>query len=231
MYRSEKKKIWFLGRSYQEYMKMFSLKGEEFEYLSILDCAGGASSFTPHLLNKGFDCTAVDMLYGKSVEEVKEKCVNDFHTLLAVHSGMDHKVDWDFFSNPEDLVQQRIRVYEEFIDSYAEYKDERYFEGVLPNLPFQDDSFDLVLSSHLLFLYEDRLGYEFHLDSVVEMLRVTKKEVRIYPINKLHGRNSNSKILPLLMNKLSDEADFVIEKVDYHFRRGSDEMLKIIKKK
>ncbi|MCE5215315.1 MAG: class I SAM-dependent methyltransferase [Methanobacterium sp.] len=229
MFKSDNKKIWFLGRSYQEYMNMFSLKKDELDHMCILDCAGGASSFTPYLLNNGYDCTAVDMLYGKSVEEIKDQCINDFHTLLEVHSGMDHKVDWDFFSDPEDLVQQRITVYEEFIDSYAQYKGERYIQGVLPNLPLEDNSFNLVLSSHLLFLYEDRLGYGFHQDSLKEMLRVAADEVRIYPVSKLHG-DSRSKFLPVLMDELSDDTDFVMERVDYHFRKGSNEMLRIIKK-
>jgi hypothetical protein len=189
MSKSEKEKIWFLGRSYQEYLKMFSLKEEELMNIRILDCAAGASSFTPHLLERGYDSTAVDLLYGKSVEETRKQCVNDFHTLLEMHSGLDHKVDWNFFLNPEDMVQQRISVYEEFIDSYALYEDERYLKGALPQLPFDDNSFDLVLSSHLLFLYEDRLGYEFHRDSILEMLRITLDEIRIYPILRLHGDN------------------------------------------
>lgn len=229
MPKSEKRKIWFLGRSYQEYIKMFSLKEEELNDLRILDCAAGASSFTPHLLEKGYDSTAVDILYGKSVGETKQQCVNDFHTLLEMHSGLDYKVDWNFFQDTEDMVQQRISVYEEFIDSYTHYKDERYIKSALPQLPFDDNSFDLVLSSHLLFLYEDRLGYEFHRDSLLEMLRVTSDEVRIYPTLKLHGE-SKSSFLPCLIDELSDIANFEVEKVDYQFRNGGDEMLKITKK-
>jgi hypothetical protein len=229
MHNGKNEKIWFLGRSYQEYIKMFSLKEEELKDIRILDCAAGASSFTPHLLNKGYDSTAVDLLYGKSVEETKEQCVNDFHTLMKMHAGLTHKVDWNFFQDPEDMVQQRITVYEEFLDSYAQYKDERYIKAALPELPFGYNSFDLVLSSHLLFIYEDRLGYDFHRDSILEMLRITSSEVRIYPILKLHGE-SESSFLPSLMDELSDKADFNMEKVDYQFRRGSDEMLKINKK-
>jgi hypothetical protein len=229
MHKGKNGKIWFLGRSYQEYVKMFSLKEEELRDIRILDCAAGASSFTPHLLKKGYDSTAVDLLYGKSVEETRKQCVNDFHTLMEMHAGLTHKVDWNFFQDPEDMVQQRISVYEEFIDSYAQYKGERYIKAALPELPFGDNSFDLVLSSHLLFIYEDRLGYDFHRDSILEMLRITSSEVRIYPILKLHGE-SESSFLPSLMDELSDKADFNMEKVDYQFRRGSDEMLKINKK-
>lgn len=226
----KKGRIWFLGRSYYEYIKMFSLNEESLDGLNILDCAAGASSFTPNLLKKGVDITAVDLLYGQYVNEIKDRCVNDFHTLLEMHSGLDHKVDWDFFSDPEDLVQQRITVYEEFIDSYAKYKDKRYIEAVLPKLPFDDDHFDLILSSHLLFLYEGRLGYDFHRDSIEEMLRVTSNEIRIYPIIKLHGDSYKSVFLPRLMDEFSDKADFEVVKVDYQFRKGGNKMLKINKR-
>ena len=211
-------------------MCALSLNEEKMESLKILDCAAGASSFTPYLLKKGFDITAVDLLYGQSVEKIKDQCVNDFHTLLEMHSGLDHKVDWDFFSDPEDLVQQRIAVYEEFVDSYVKYKDERYVEAVLPKLPFDDNHFDLILSSHLLFLYEGRLGYDFHRDSIEEMLRVTSNEIRIYPIIKLHGDSYKSVFLPRLMKELNYKADFEVVEVDYQFRRGGNEMLKINKR-
>lgn len=230
MSESEKGKIWFLGRSYHEYLKMFSLREEELKDIRILDCAAGASSFTPHLLKQGYDSTAVDILYGRSVEETREQCVNDFNTLLEMHSGLDHKVDWNFFQDPEDMVQQRITVYEEFIDSYAHYKNIKYVKAALPELPFDDNSFDLVLSSHLLFLYEDRLGYEFHQDTIKEMLRITSDEIRIYPIIKLHSENIKSSFLPRLMDELRDKADFKVEKVNYQFRKGGNEMLKITKK-
>lgn len=230
MINSENGKIWFLGRSYEEYLKMFSLNEEELKNIRILDCAAGASSFTPHLLKKGHDITAVDILYCKNLEEIKNQCENDFHTLLEVHSGLDHKVDWNFFRNPEDLVKQRISVYEEFIDDYALRKGARYIEGSLPNLPFKDDHFDLVLSSHLLFLYADRLGYDFHRESVLEMLRISSNEVRIYPTLKLRGEGNKSVFLSRIIDELSDLASFEIVKVNYKFRRGGDEMLKITKK-
>lgn len=170
------------------------------------------------------------IFYGKNVEETREQCVNDFHTLLEMHSGLDHKVDWNFFQDPDDLVQQRISVYEEFINSYAKYEDEGYVKAALPELPFGDNSFDLILSSHLLFLYEDCLGYEFHWDSILEMLRTTSSEIRIYPIVKHHGEDHQSAFLPQLMDELSYKADFNVEKVEYEFRRGSDEMLKVTRK-
>ena len=56
-----------------------------------------------------------------------------------------------------------------------------YIFAKLPNLPFENNYFDLALSSHLLFVYDNMLDYEFHKNSILEMLRVSK-EVRIFPL-------------------------------------------------
>ena len=48
----------------------------------------------------------------------------------------------------------------------------RYVTASLPRLPLRDGQFDLALCSHLLFLYSDRLSFEFHLASIEELLRV-----------------------------------------------------------
>ncbi len=223
-------KIWFLGRSCEEYFKMFSLKEKELKNIRILDCPAGASSFTHHLLNKGYDVTAVDMVYGISPEEIENQCESDFKTLMEAHSGLDNKVNWNFFKNPENMAIQRVNVYREFIADYRLRKDVRYIEGSLPKLLFKDNYFDLVLSAHLLFLYEDRLDYEFHRKSVEEMLRISSNEVRIYPIIKHRGGGCRSTFLFRLIKDLSNIANFEIVKVDYKFRKGGDEMLKITKK-
>ena len=40
----------------------------------------------------------------------------------------------------------------------------------------------LVLSGHFLFTYCDRFDYPFHREAVLELFRVSAKEVRIYPL-------------------------------------------------
>jgi SAM-dependent methyltransferase len=228
MYNKKKDRIWFLGRSYNEYLKMFSLNRKEIENNKILDCAAGASSFTPHMLNNGGDVTAVDILYGKDPQKIKDQCENDFNTLLEVHSDLNHKVNWSFFKGPKDMIKQRISVYKEFIKDYA-HNGNRYIHAGLPSLPFHEDSFDLTLCSHLLFLYQDRLGYKFHRESIEEMIRISSKEVRIYPIVKLRSGGNKSSFLSRIISELSDIADFEIVEVNYKFRKGGNEMLKIIK--
>jgi hypothetical protein len=58
---------------------------------------------------------------------------------------------------------------------------ERYVAGELPRLPFANGEFDLTLISYLLFAYQNRFDYEFHRQSILEIMRVTRREARIYP--------------------------------------------------
>ena len=161
-----KNKIWFLGRSYQEYLKMFNLKEKYLKNQKILDCAAGASSFTPKSLKNGFKVKAVDILYDIDLEFLKNRCKDDFNTLLRVHSDLKHKMDWSFFRSTGEMIKDRVMVYHKFIEDYQKRKGKNYIKAQLPNLPFEDEHFSLVLCSHLLFLYEDRLNYQFHLESI-----------------------------------------------------------------
>jgi hypothetical protein len=58
------------------------------------------------------------------------------------------------------------------------------------------------------------------------MLRVTSKEVRIYPLVKNKGLKSD--FVTRIIKDLQD-VDIKIVKVDYEFRKDSNEMMRIIK--
>ncbi|MDO9043847.1 MAG: methyltransferase domain-containing protein [Methanobacteriaceae archaeon] len=152
------KKIWFLGRGYEEYLKMFDLDLKKLKSMRILDCAAGASSFTSRITKMGYEVTAADIMYDTKPEKIENVSEDDFKTLMEFHNGLEDKVDWDFFKKPEELTNYRIETYKEFAEDYKKGKDDRYVKAELPILPFPDNSFDLVLCSHLLLLYEDRLS-------------------------------------------------------------------------
>lgn len=62
----------FIGRSWEEYLKMFDLDLDKLQNKSILDCAAGASSFTQYLSELGFNSLAVDILYDKDESFLKK---------------------------------------------------------------------------------------------------------------------------------------------------------------
>src|SRR5438046_8153813 len=110
----------------------------------------------------------------------------------------------------------------------ADYKAHRgrCVAAELPNLPFADGSFELTLESYFLFAYQDRLNYEFHRDSILEIMRVTRGEARIYPTVTFEAEPSD--YIPRLQ---SDPAlqhfQFTGIKTDFEFLVGSNSYLRV----
>ena len=67
---------------------------------------------------------------------------------------------WSFFSNPDEHLRSRAEAGARFAADLRAHP-QRYIAGRLPVLPFPSASFELVLSSHLLFSYADRLHLGF----------------------------------------------------------------------
>ena len=65
--------------------------------------------------------------------------------------------------------------------------DARYVAAALPWLPFPDDRFALTLSGFLLFVYPELFGPDDLLAALRELTRVTRGEVRVYPVMSSAG--------------------------------------------
>jgi SAM-dependent methyltransferase len=216
----------FIGRTWREYEKMFNLELENLAEMKILDCAAGASSFRAHSAGKGVDVTAVDLLYSEKPDDLCVKCDEHLKILVESLRKIQSRFVWKFFSGPDDLKLSRTNACREFVSDYRINQAKSYIQGDIKNLPFGDEAFDLVLCSHLLFIYDHRLDYEFHLKAVLEMLRVAKGELRIYPLVKNRGVKSD--FVDRIMDDVPD-VKMEIVRVDYEFRKGGNEMLKIVK--
>ena len=132
---------------------------------------------------------------------------------------------WTYFTDPDALGVARLRAMQVFLGDYeAGPAEGRYLVAALPKLPFKDHEFDLCLCSHLLFLYSAQLSLDFHLSSMLEMLRVAR-EVRAFPLLDLDLQRSPH--LEPVMAELRS-ADFQVEIVDvpYIFQKGGGQMLR-----
>ena len=101
----------------------------------------------------------------------------------------------------------------------------RYIKAELPKLPFEDRSFDLVLSGHFLFTYAHKFEFRFILSSIKELFRVCSKEVRIYPLQKSSFKpyERMPDLLYILKNQSGIACDIV--PVRFEFQKGSNKML------
>jgi SAM-dependent methyltransferase len=175
-------------RSYEEYVRMFALDSVELRGKSVLDAAAGASSFAASASAMGSLVTAVDPLYRMASDEIAEYGATEIKVSTAKLEGLADRYIWDYYGNLERHQALRVQSLSRFIQDYGSREPAaRYVNATLPDLPFADNTFDIALCSHFLFLYEEQFDYAFHASAVRELLRVTKPggELRLYPIVNL----------------------------------------------
>lgn len=211
------------GRSYQEYIAMFDLSEDDLR-LRILGCGDGPAGFNAGLTARGGNVTSVDPIYELAGDQIKARISETYESVMTQlrHNRADYV--WNLISSVEELGQIRMFAMSAFLDDFQNGKRAgRYIVGELPSLPFEDDRFDIALSSHFLFLYSSHLSADFHLQSLREMLRVAR-EVRVFPLLTLDGRPSGH--VGFLTECLSRSGFCVFRrKVSYEFQLGGNEML------
>ncbi|MFD1775864.1 SAM-dependent methyltransferase [Paenibacillus rhizophilus] len=225
--RLDLSRIIFIGRTFEEYMAMFGLSEEELQGRTVLDCPGGACAFTARANALGVQVVSADIAYGYPIRALKEKGLEDIRHAMDQMEKARTGFNWEYFSSVEELREHRERALQECTADMARYP-ERYVPAVLPVLPFDDGRFDLTLSAHFLFMYGDRLDYDFHLKTLRELLRVTRKELRIYPLVGLSGERYAQ--MDDLLNHIREEGCTAEEvQVPYEFQKGTGRMLRILK--
>jgi ubiquinone/menaquinone biosynthesis C-methylase UbiE len=137
-----------------------------------------------------------------------------------------HEFVWQTIPSLAELGRLRMSAMQRFLADYEGGKREgRYVEAALPTLPFADQSFDLALSSHFLFLYSEHFSESFHRAAIIEMCRVAQ-EVRIFPLLALGSRPSP--YVDSISKSLSSAGiDLSIETVSYQFQRGGNQMMRL----
>lgn len=213
------------GRSLDEYVRMFNLTPTELKG-RLLGVGDGPASFNAEATQQGVNVISIDPIYQFSSQEIKQRFdqVVD-HIIDQVRATPDDWV-WSYHKSPDDLRQNRVNVLQTFITDYDNGKEQgRYQIGALPILDFPNQSFDLALCSHLLFLYSEHYDLQFHLAAIEEMLRVSR-EVRIFPLLTL--MLDRSPHLQPILDYLSSKGYLVsIQTVQYELQRGGNEMLRI----
>lgn len=217
------------GRTFEEYVAMFNLNESDLDKY-ILGCGDGPASFNCTMKQKGKKTISVDPIYQFTKDEISKRISETYQNVINQTKQNLDKFIWTKIKDVEDLGKIRMMAMRKFLEDYDVGKAEkRYIFAELPNLPFEDNQFDLSLSSHFLFLYTDNLSLEFHIQSIIEMLRVSK-EVRIFPLLDVNVKRSS--YVDEVIGRLIEIGHYVEEvKVDYEFQKGGNTMLKIIKNK
>ena len=216
------------GRSFDEYIKMFSLTPDDLN-LKILDCGGGPSGFNSEMTKRGKKVISIDPIYNLSADDIKIRINETYDDVINQTRVNANKFIWQNISSVEELGRIRMAAMEQFLGDFEQGKIERrYIYTELPSLPFTDKEFDIALSSHFLFLYSSNLSLDFHRKAINEMVRVAR-EIRIFPLVNVNA--VPSPYIEHIKKELVKKGYMVaIEKVDYEFQKGGNEMLRIISK-
>lgn len=168
-------------RALADYRDMFVLTDDDLVAGPVLDCPGGASPFGAQVRARGGTVISVDPVYDTPTAELMAVVRKDIEHTCVWAASQGPALNWSYLGSAEAMR----RAFEVGADLFAmdyEPNSPHYVAAALPHLPFPDRHFRLALSSHLLFCYPEYLGYDEHLASVLELVRVTAGEVRVYPL-------------------------------------------------
>lgn len=208
-------KTHFFGRDLAEYRRLFAL-GEDHALFRaaagsgprVLDVAAGPASFTAEATALGVRAVAVDPHYGARPDALATLVRADHARVAAqmrAKPGL-FRATPEGFPTLENAVAARCAAAERFLADYEDgFVVGRYVGAALPDLPFADASFDLVLCGHLLFLHAGLFDADFHRAALRELLRVVRPggEARLHPLCAGDGRDYPH--LPALLAELAVE--------------------------
>jgi hypothetical protein len=210
------------SRSAAEYRAMFDLAPDDLAG-SVLDCCAGGASFAAET---GGRVVAVDPAYALGRRELATRV----RTGLAEGDRMIERnadrFEWGWYGSPGRRRDMRRAAAELFLAD-LEGRPERYVAGALPDLPLASNAVDLVLCSHLLFTWADRLDEHWHRRALAELVRVARRQVRIFPV-VVQGTGDRVAFLDVLRAELHARGHHShLRDVPYRFQRGGDQMLLI----
>lgn len=214
------------GRNFDEYCTMFMLNDDDLSKKTA-DFGGGPASFNFEATQKGCSVTSFDSIYQFTREQIKNRIEEVRPTVMQQMDENSENYVWNDIRDLKDLEQKRISAMNLFLADYERGKsDGRYIYHELPQkIGFADNSFDIGLSSHFLLMYT-ALGYDFHIQSISEMLRICR-EVRIFPILDLDG--NNTELINNVISYFRENHTVKIFKTNYEFQKGGNKLLIIQK--
>lgn len=174
-------------RPLSDYRNMFLLDDAELVAGPILDCPAGASPFGAQVRALGGTVVSVDPAYSAPREALVTRARADLDRIYEWARANPDQVNWSYIGSPSTAFGHWESAIDEF-DADYQLDGDRYVVASLPDLPFPDKHFDLTVSSHLLFVYPEHFDFATHVRWLLELTRVTRGDVRIYPLVDSAGR-------------------------------------------
>lgn len=210
------------GRNFEEYRLMFRLTQDDLKK-KIAGFGDGPACFNRELTERGGSVISFDPIYQFTKEDIQKRIEEvRVEVMEQMRRNRDNYI-WTKIRNPEELENIRMSAMKRFLEDYDNGRAEgRYVYHKLPDrLPFEDNYFNIGLSSHFLLMYTS-LGYDFHIATMTEMLRVCK-EIRIFPIVDLDA--NKTELINSVTGHFREDYRVEIVNTDYKFQKGDNKML------
>ena len=130
------------GRSAAEYRAMFGFDESNLGG-GILGCGDGPASFNAEMSAQGHTVVSVDPLYAVSAAAIERRVEETFDEVMDQMRQNAEEFVWTHVPSVDELGRRRMAAMRRFLADYARGKAEgRYVEASLPELPFDDGTFD-----------------------------------------------------------------------------------------
>ena len=203
--------VLFFGRNYDEIVTLLLLDEKKLVGKRILDCPSGPDAFVAEAKRQGLDVTGCDPLFDRPAKEIAEIARRDIQHVW----DRIKKMGSDALLSDEE-IEDKLAATAKFEADFDEGKAAgRYVHAALPELPFEDDSFDLVVSANFLFMYSDgsfggvlgsgTFDLAFHAAAVRELIRVSRGEVRLHPITTVERKQHLHPYAAQVIGQLASE--------------------------
>jgi hypothetical protein len=214
------------GRNFNEYKMMFQLEDND-TAKKIVGFGDGPACFNYEATQQGYSVTSFDPIYQFSKNDLEKRIDEVRVTVMEQMKENKDNYVWTNINGLDELENIRMSAMRLFLADYEQGKAEkRYICHELPDsLPYEDNAFDIGLSSHFLLMYT-ALGYDFHISAMTEMLRVCK-EIRIFPIVDLDANKTD--LISNVIEYFKKSYDVEIKDTRYKFQKDADKLLVIRK--
>ncbi len=215
------------GRTLEEYKNMFNLTDSDINK-RIVSFGDGPASFNHEMTIQNKSVTSLDPIYQFSKDDLKNRIEETRDTVIKQMRENQNIFIWSSIKDVDELERIRMNTMSNFLaDFELGKKQRRYVPHELPDITnFKEQNFELGLSSHFLILYS-KLGLDFHIKSIAEMLRICK-EARIFPLVNLNA--DKSEVLDGILEEFEKDFKLSIEPVEFEFHKGGNQMLRIQRK-
>lgn len=218
-------KLVLWGHFVDEYREMFDLNQQDLTG-RILEFGCGPSAVNSELEGVSLARVSCDPLFNLDKATLKTKVALVFDDMVQQVRAVQDKFDFSRYGSLEGLLEKRHQGMNAFFADYQAGKVAKRYIGINDiQLPFDDFSFDLALSSHYLFADLDNQDVDFHVQVIKELARVAR-EVRIFPLIDRYGQPSPL-LGPVLLALQQGNYGTEVRSVPYHLQATGNAMLRV----